>query len=304
MIARMSEVRPITILFADVSGSTKLFETRGDLEARRLISAVLNALGGVSEGHGGRVVKTIGDEVMCTFPSALAGMLAACDMQKRMSHDAEFVAERLGIRIGLHHGDAIIEEGGDVFGDAVNTAARMAALAKREQIVTTETTAAAAAAGNLNTRSLGEARVSGKVQPIPVVDVVWHEDTSNVTMVQRAIRIDDFQNVAGAKLVLRFRGRVIEISPASPALTLGRDPASSLVVDTEWVSRNHAIVEYKRGYFMLADRSTNGTWLKLGEDDELRLHRDEIHLRKSGSISLGQSVVNQTADALYYQCVG
>lgn len=300
----MSEVRPITILFADVSGSTKLFETRGDLVARRLISSVLAALGGVAESHGGRTVKTIGDEIMCTFPTALGGMLAACDMQKRLSHDPEFVQERLGIRIGLHHGEAIVEDDGDVFGDAVNTAARMGALAKREQIVTTATTAAQATAGDLNTRALGEARVTGKAAPIPIVDVIWHEDTSNVTMVQRAIRIDDFQNVGGTKLVLRFRGQVIELAATSPALTLGRDPASSLVVDTEWVSRNHAIVEFKRGYFMLADRSTNGTWLKSGEDDEMRLHRDEIHLLKAGSISLGQSVVNQTNDALYYQCTG
>ena len=134
----MSETRALTILFADVSGSTKLFELRGDLEARRLIAAVLGALTEISAHHGGRLIKTIGDEIMCTFPGALNGLLAAVDMQKRLAEDPVFVKDNLAILIGLHHGDALVEEA-DVYGDAVNTAARMASSAKREQIVTTAT---------------------------------------------------------------------------------------------------------------------------------------------------------------------
>ena len=61
----------LTILFADVSGSTKLFETRGNLEARRLVAGVLNALAEVTQQHGGRVIKTIGDKIMCTFPGPM-----------------------------------------------------------------------------------------------------------------------------------------------------------------------------------------------------------------------------------------
>ena len=87
---------------------------------------------------------------------------------------------------------------------------------------------------------------------------------------------------------IRFKGLIIELSPSSQPFTLGRDATSSMVVDNEWVSRNHATIEYKRGYFMIADRSTNGTFVKSGEDDELRLHRDEVHLRKTGTVSLGQ----------------
>lgn len=75
------------------------------------------------------------------------------------------------------------------------------------------------------------------------------------------------------------------------------------MVDSEWVSRNHATIEYKRGYFVLSDRSTNGTWVKLGNEDELRMHRDEIHLRKSGAVSLGQTLKANSQDILYFQCV-
>ena len=162
----MSQSRPQTILFADVSGSTRLFETKGDVEARRLIAAVLDALSIVCVGHGGRVIKTIGDEIMCTLPTAMSGLLAACDMQRKMSRDINFVRDNLAVRIGFHHGNAL-EENGDVFGDAVNVAARMASLAKREQIVSTAATVNGLSGTRLpETRSLGRARVSGKLLPI------------------------------------------------------------------------------------------------------------------------------------------
>ncbi len=299
----MTATQPTTILFADVSGSTKLFELRGDVVARQLIAAVLNALGEIAARHGGRVIKTIGDEIMCTFPAALNGLLAASDMQRRMKQDPKFVADNLAIRIGLHHGDALFEDN-DVYGDAVNTAARMAALAKREQIVTTASSAEGVTAGAIRTRSLGTARVSGKQHPIEIVDVLWQEDLSGVTTVHRAIRLDQLPGAqpAVAKCIIRYRDRSFELTPTSQPFTLGRDPSSSLVIDAEWVSRNHAMIEYKRGYYMLADRSTNGTWVKLGDDDELRLHRDEIHLRKAGTISLGQAVSANVDDVLKFTC--
>jgi adenylate cyclase len=297
----MSQTQPLCILFADVSGSTKLFEDRGDVEARRIIAAVLEALSKVCVSHGGKVIKTIGDEIMCTLPGAMNGVLAACDMQKRIAHDLVFVRDNLAIRIGLHHGDALVEDN-DVYGDAVNTAARMASLAKREQIVTTAATLKGLTnAGNIRSRSLGRARVSGKLLPIEIVDVIWQEDISNITTVQRAIRIDD-GGTTNVKLTLRYRGQVIELNEHSQPFTMGRDASNSLVVDAEWVSRTHALIEFKKGYFVVSDRSTNATYVKLGDDDELRLHRDEVHLRKSGAVSLGQAIGLNQQDIVYFQC--
>jgi adenylate cyclase len=295
----MSQTRPQTILFADVSGSTRLFETKGDVEARRLIAAVLDALSIVCVGHGGRVIKTIGDEIMCTLPTAMAGLLAACDMQRKMSRDINFVRENLAVRIGFHHGNAL-DENGDVFGDAVNVAARMTSLAKREQIVSTASTVNGLTGTRLpETRSLGRARVSGKLLPIEIVDVVWQEDTSGMTMVQSAIRMGDAAP-AGAKLTLRHRGKLIELTENSEPFMMGREVSNNLVVEADWVSRTHAQIEYKRGHFMITDRSTNATYVCIGQDPELRLHRDEVHLRKSGSISMGQAASANTHDLIHF----
>lgn len=295
----MSQTRPQTILFADVSGSTRLFETKGDVDARRLIAAVLDALSTVCVGHGGRVIKTIGDEIMCTLPTAMAGLLASCDMQRKMSRDINFVRENLAVRIGFHHGNAL-DENDDVFGDAVNVAARMTSLAKREQIVSTASTVNGLTGTRLpETRSLGRARVSGKLLPIEIVDVVWQEDTSGMTMVQSAIRMGDAAP-AGAKLTLRHRGKLIELTENSEPFMMGREVSNSLVVEADWVSRTHAQIEFKRGHFMITDRSTNATYVCIGQDPELRLHRDEVHLRMAGSISMGQAASANTHDLIHF----
>ncbi|MBP6626231.1 MAG: adenylate/guanylate cyclase domain-containing protein [Arenimonas sp.] len=295
----MSPSRPQTILFADVSGSTRLFETKGDVEARRLIAAVLDALTQVCRGHGGRVIKTIGDEIMCTFPGALNGVLAACDMQRRMGHDIDFVRDSLAVRIGLHHGDALEEADGDVYGDAVNTAARMASLAKREQVVTTAATYDSLSGNVPEARSLGKARVSGKLLPIEIVDLVWQEDSSGMTMVQSSIRVGE--GGGGNRLRLRHRGQWIELAPDSQPFTIGREPGNQLVIEADWVSRTHVTVEFKRGHFMLSDRSTNGTYVRIGADDELKVHRDELHLRKTGTLSLGQTHAVNAENVIHFE---
>jgi len=298
----MSEQRPITILFADIAGSTKLFETRGDVEARALTSQVLNALTQITLRHSGTVIKTIGDEIMCTFPGPSNALHASVDMQRRVAGDVAWARDHLAIRIGLHHGEALLEDG-DVYGDAVNTAARMAQLAKREQIVTTATTVTGvSSAAAFRIRSLGEAMVRGKQNGVDIVDLLWQEDNSNVTMVAKAIRLD--QLPSSHKLVMRTRGELTEISELSNSYGMGRDPGNQCIVDNEWVSRNHALIEFSRGQFLITDRSTNGTYVKIGSDDEIRLHRDSMPLRKSGSISLGQAMEKDPASVVFFQCTG
>ena len=125
------------VLFADVSGSTRLYEKLGDTEALRAIDRCLERMGRAVISYKGRVIKTIGDEIMAVFDSAEAGMLAASDMQQRVDDLLPISGTKMAIRVGFHFGP-VIEENKDVFGDTVNVAARMAGLAKAGQIVTTD----------------------------------------------------------------------------------------------------------------------------------------------------------------------
>lgn len=291
--------KPLTIVFADISGSTRLFEQRGDEVARETIQGLLHVCAEVVTVHGGEVVKTIGDEIMATFPCADRGVAAAMDMQRRVSGEELCTRERLALRIGLHHGDVLQEES-DVFGAAVNTAARMTSLAKREQIITTAESVSGLAAGTVRTRSLGKARMPGKRQLLDIVDIVWKDDTTNVTSFQ------GLDSLAGThhdtRLALDYRSRTVMVDELSQPLVLGRDPAADVVVDAEWVSRHHATLEYRRGFFVLVDASTNGTFVYLAADDPVFVHRDELLLRGHGCISLGQARDLDTALVLHFHC--
>jgi hypothetical protein len=120
--------------------------------------------------------------------------------------------------------------------------------------------------------------------------------------VQSAIRIGDLQGAAPVKnkLKIRHRGKLIELDENSEPFMMGREASNNLVVEADWVSRTHAQIEFKRGHFMICDRSTNATYVTIGQDPELRVHRDELHLRKSGSISMGQAAAINTHDLIHF----
>lgn len=300
----MSISKPLCILFADVSGSTKLFETLGDVEARRVISAVLDMLSHVCVAHQGKVVKTIGDEVMCTLPDAYQGITAACEMQKRVAENIDFMRYNIAIRIGLHYGNVLIEAE-DVFGDAVNVAARMAELAKRLEIITTVSTFNSLPTPSLfRFRGMGETRVSGKATPLEIIDIIWNNDAVNTTLVQSGVfrKAREAAPPNASKITLRYQDITLNIDEHSPPFTVGRDAESSLRVNVENVSRVHAWIEFKKGYFIFSDRSTNGSIIKFSDDDKLRLHRSETQLRLSGEIILGTSKTQNGDNTVYFQC--
>jgi len=119
--------------------------------------------------------------------------------------------------------------------------------------------------------------------------------------VQSAIRLGDGPGAAaGGRLILRHRGKLIELNENSEPFMMGRETTNNLVVEADWVSRTHAQIEFKRGHFMITDRSTNATYVCIGQDPELRVHRDELHLRKSGSISMGQAAAINTNDLIHF----
>ena len=109
------------VLFADVSGSTKLYETAGNAVAHAAVESCVNLMRQKTQAAKGRVIKTIGDEVMSAFSSADDAADAAIEMQLAISELPPVGNTTLGIRIGFNYGP-VVERDGDVFGDAVNLA--------------------------------------------------------------------------------------------------------------------------------------------------------------------------------------
>lgn len=285
----------VAVLFADIAGSTKLYEALGDAEAKELIDEALIGMRTITLRHRGRVVKTIGDELMCVFPSAERGFMAATDMQTLVNALVVTKGVKRMIRVGFHSGP-VIEEKGDVFGDTVNVAARMAGLAKGMQIMTTRTTVdALPAALRASTRAIAAVAVKGKADDLAVCEVIWQES-------------DDLTMAAGAmqgaepviELVLRLAGKELVLGAERPSAMVGRDPACDLAVSNPKASRQHAKVEKRRDKFFLTDQSTNGTYVTFVGEPEIALRREEVMLRRSGRIVFGHSGADAQAESVEF----
>ncbi len=277
----------LVIAFADISGSTRLYETLGDTKAREVVARCLNVMTRVVSEHGGTIIKTIGDEVMCTFPQADAAVKAAMDLQESVSDELSArdagVPRGLSIRVGLHYGPAIVD-GGDVFGDAVNIAARMAGQAKGGQIIMTQFIVEALTPKlRANTRCLDLIPVKGKRDHIQVHEVLWKDE--DVTLVGANL-VSPIVN--GLRLRLSYRESQITLSQQSAPLTMGRGKGAGLVIKDKMASREHARIEQRRGKFVLHDQSTNGTYVR-SEAGTIFLRMDEITLIGRGQISLGRN---------------
>ncbi len=290
--------RPIqgAVLFADVSGSTKLYDTVGDRLAFAAVQACVNLFIRVTEAGGGRVIKTIGDEVMALFPDANAAAAAAIEMQNGIERLEPTGGQRLGARIGFHHGPAI-ERDGDVFGDMVNLAARLSDVAIRGQVITSRATVEA-----LNPvlrgccRPLHAIDLKGKGE-VDICEVLWQESEQTLTVLAAAAQASAAR---ATKLVLRYGEREIVLDAGKPALAFGRDKAQELVVEDPNASRAHGRIELRAGKFFVVDHSVNGTFVTVEGNAEFVLRREDFALLGRGWIAFGQSR-EKAAAALAYE---
>jgi adenylate cyclase len=293
------------VLFADISGSTQLYVQHGDAVAREIIAKALDFLSGITKDHRGTVIKTIGDEVMCRFSSADDAFDAAIGMQRCMKENAPAISDktRVCIRVGLQWGE-VVSQAGDVFGDAVNVAARVAAVAKRDQIVTTEQTVGALTGSRPGmARQFDKVALKGREGELVLHMIDWDEEADATKM--RTVLPAAGAAAAQKRLKLGFGEQSLLLFTEGKALTMGRSAECSLVVQSTFASRLHARVVMRRGRYVLADESTNGTYVMPGGVDsgvqEVFIKREEFLLPEKGVFSLGQTC--SAADAKLIQFV-
>ena len=292
----------LTILFADISGSTRLYEVLGDAPARARVARCLTLLTEITERHDGTVIKTIGDEIMCTFPDAEGAVSAACDMHETLDDD---VTEQtaagpvsLSIRVGLHHGPAILEAG-DVFGDAVNVAARMASMSKSGQIITTQTTVdGLPPILKASTRFIDRAPVKGKKETMDIFEVLWQQE--DVTRMSTGVIPEP---VRRAHLELRYHELNLTMDDERSSVVMGRSKSADIAVAEALASRQHVRLEHRRGKFFIIDQSTNGTYV-MSNGNEAFLRREEMPISGAGQISLGRSFSENPQEVVYYKTEG
>lgn len=286
------------VMFADVSGSTRLYETLGDKDAKALIGDIVDRMSEITRQNGGVVIKTIGDEVMCRFGSADKGIAAACAIQETMENwPAVRPGTRVAVRIGIHWGPTLLE-GDDVFGDAVNVAARMAGIAKARQIITTEDTVHELCPEQADkARLFDRVQVKGRLAELMIYELVWEQrqDVTTLVPIQGGLG-------APAAAVMRIRLACEEklVSSDGKAFVLGRGDGCDLIVPGALTSRQHARIEFRRGKYILIDQSTNGTWVRLEDGKDVYLRREELPLWGAGLISLGDPVNPDSPTAINF----
>ena len=291
----MTQIVERTVLFADLRGSTSMYETLGNTDATAVVTQSVALIARIVAVHEGQVVKTLGDGLMAVFVAPSAAVAAADDMHESLERIGSpgQPGAAMGIRmaplklqVGLARGE-VIEISGDLFGDAVNVAARLL-----DHAGDNETLATANVVEGLDDwirsrfRSLDRLQLRGRVEPVHVhlFEAVRRFGDTAVTA---------FGNIApsvpepeGIRLMWLDQNRIY--SGTSLPVVLGRSPQATYIIDDNRVSRSHARIDWHGGTFQLVDLSYNGTYVRFDHDPEIiSLRRGACTLHGSGMIGLG-----------------
>jgi class 3 adenylate cyclase len=301
-----------TVVFADLTGSTRVFEAMGNARATETVTRLIQWIGGVCESHGGRVVKSLGDGLFATFTSASGAAQAVLELQRNHQKRLQVwpAPLRMDLQIGVASGE-VVEVDGDCYGDAVNLASRLSDLAGPGQIWATENVIAQLQERGMEVRhrSLGPINIRGKHEMPVIHRIDWQDEVSEFLTMPATLapppRVADstFGQIELTWLDVRSLFRAAELP-----IHLGRVDDAQFVVNDPRVSRLHARIEARNGSCVLVDISTYGTWVRFhgsaGTSGEIALRREECVLHGSGEIGLGAPLSDFSAPTISFNTTG
>ncbi len=295
----MKETRDYAVSFADIAGSSRFHREFGDQAARDMIGGFCACAAAIAPRFEGRLVKTLGDGVMCVFESPEQAVLAMMELHAQVAA----APTPHGLPVRLHTGinaGPVIMDGDDVYGTIVNVAAYLSATARADQILTTE-----AVRSRLSrpvaafARQIYTTKLKGDAAESLIYEVMWQPDRAEITIINpgrpRVIPADE-----GALLLL-VGDLTVRVDPAKPRALLGRHSGNDLSVGDTMASREHATIELDEMRFRLIDHSANGTYVSYdGSPGEVLVLRGETLLHGTGRISLGRSFTDPLAQAIRF----
>jgi len=292
----------LAVLFADVVGSTRIYEALGDQRAREVIAVCLDLMQAATEKHGGTVIKTIGDEVMSTFPSADDALNAAAQIQRSITtHPALQVDNQsVSVRIGCHFGPVVLERH-DVFGATVNTANRMTSQAKSGQIITTAATVELLSpVWRASVRQIDVASLSVQGAEVMLYEAIWQ--TEDITSMLPSIHLGGSADRRAVRLRLTLADRELVLDESRPQIAVGRADENDVIIRGNLISRIHLRIELTRARFLLIDQSTNGSYVTSANGEEAFVRRDSIQLKGTGLIGLGKVPEPDSPQTIRFVC--
>ena len=298
-----------TVVFADIVGSTSLYETLGNERAAMAVTELLDWMTQHIQQRGGRVVKTLGDGVFSIFPEpavAVRSMLAIMrDQRERIVWPVQSVNPEL--RVGLASGE-VLDVAGDCYGDAVNTAARLCERAAPGEIWATESVVQAAA-DTPHTRfvRLGHLKVRGKAEPLLMYQIEWREEeiSEQLTVHGGLTDLGALDSMGAVQIQFSWGCAKQLFSTGDVPVHVGRSSEAHMHIDDPRVSRLHAKIDWQDGAFVLTDVSSFGTWVQFdGSDTPIQLRRDSCILHGNGELALSLPFTAADAPRIAFQVTG
>jgi class 3 adenylate cyclase len=295
-----------SVVFADLTGSTGLFESAGNVVATHVVTRCTQTLGAHFMRAGGHVVKYLGDGVLVTFDDTVAAV-EACLRTKDILHDInadQFRHTPLGFKVGIEHGP-IIEQDGDCYGDAVNVASRLSDRAEANEILIGEPVFRRLPEHlRLSCSSLDRIMVKGKSEPIRVWRIDWARTAESTITVSIDTIAGGSRPQVLQRLDLDLLDQHLKLLPSDGPLVIGRGDEVGMNINDPRVSRRHARIEWVSSQCVLTDFSSNGTWVSFaGAVSPVMLKRDSCMLHGRGEIGLGAAPDDFTAPTLSFQVI-
>ena len=297
----------VTVVFADLTGSTGVFESLGNVKATAAITRLTQWVGKVCEANGGHVVKYLGDGVLIVFPHGTDAIEVATESQRvhhaRISNWPEPLQMRL--QVGMARGE-IVEQDGDCYGDAVNVASRLSDLSGPEQILVCKSVIQDLPENTVvRSRALGAMVIKGRIEPCMVHRIEWQSELLSEAFTMPASLAPSLPGQSGAPpdfIELSWLDVTAGFSFSELPLFLGRDPDAQFVVQDPRVSRKHARIEWRAGKFYLEDVSSYGSWVRFSNNPAvISLRRQECVLMMEGEIALGAPFEDFTVPTVSYK---
>ena len=296
-----------TVVFADLMGSTGVFETIGNARASRLVTGLTQWIGEIFVKHRGSVVKTLGDGVLAVFPDGPDALNAVVEVQR--SHQKRIAAAatstRMPLRVGVARGEVEFVEG-DCYGDAVNVASRLSDLSGPHQIwANSASLEGCVEADGVRFRPLGPIMIRGRAEPCSVFQVEWHENANSDFLTMQApldsqsVQLE--RDVLGGEIELRWLDQRQRYRSNQLPIHIGRVSQAEFVVNDPRVSRSHARIDWRNGSILLVDVSTYGSWVRFaGGGADVLLRREECVLHGTGEIALGASFADVSVPTVQF----
>lgn len=306
-MSESAELVQRVVLFADLRGSTALFERCGTAEASAVVGEAVARLAEQVRASGGELVKTLGDGLLALFADAPTALAAASTLPQALDGDSVHApAAPMAMQLALAAGE-VARRDGDCRGDAVNVAARLLGHASdHECLLTAEVHAALTPAQAARCRALPQVHLRGRIEPVAVFACALAVPHPRGDAEAQATHFGEalLASPATPSLQLNGLGCAQLVHPADCPYTLGRGDHADWRVDAVRVSRIHARIDAVNATLVLADLSINGTYLRFaGEDELLSLRRGVCTLHGSGQIGLGGAPGSAGTPTLAFQVI-